>query len=97
MLAGPWDRIPGMGEVTLRYWASAAAAAGVDSDVVNLPPGATLAEVKALAVSLHPTPRFKDVLACCSVLIGDRPANGDDSWAVPDGASVEFLPPFAGG
>lgn len=84
-------------QITLRYWASAAAAAGVDSDIVPVTAGVSLGELKRQAVELHPSQKFRDVIGCCSVLIGDRPANGNDSVLVAPGSHVEFLPPFAGG
>lgn len=85
------------GQVTLRYWASAAAAAGVESDTIDIDAPVSLSELKARARGLHDSARFRDVLACCSVLVGDRPANDDDAVLVHPGSSVEFLPPFAGG
>lgn len=85
--------------VTLRYWASARAAAGVDHDVVEVSGPVTLAEILARAVALHPGSRLSDVLAVCSVLVGDRPVGSaePEDVVVEPGASVEFLPPFAGG
>jgi sulfur-carrier protein len=85
------------GQITLRYWASAAAAAGVDSDLLDVDGPVPLATLKQRAVGLHEGRKFRDVIGCCSVLIGDRPANGNDDVLVDPGSSVEFLPPFAGG
>jgi molybdopterin synthase sulfur carrier subunit len=50
-------------------------------------------------VSLHPDTRLAAVLAVCSVLVGDQPVGSRDpgSVEVRPGATVEFLPPFAGG
>ena len=89
----------GTGAVTVRYWASARAAAGVDHDLLEVEGPVTLAEIVALAVSSHPGSRLGDVLAVCSVLVGDRPAGSADpaDVVVGPGDSVEFLPPFAGG
>lgn len=85
--------------VTLRYWASARAAAGVDHDLIEVSGPVTLAEIIARAVALHPGSRLAEVLAVCSVLVGDRPVGSaePDDVVVEPGASVEFLPPFAGG
>jgi molybdopterin synthase sulfur carrier subunit len=86
--------------VTLRYWASARAAAGVDSDPLEVSGLTPLAELVTRVKGLHAaSPRFAQVLATCSVMVGDRPVTTDDPWAVqvPPGATVEFLPPFAGG
>ncbi len=88
---------PATGPITLRYWAAAAAAAGVDSDAIEVNGPVSLASLKSQARKLHDGRRFADVLSCCSVLVGERPANGDDERLVPPGSTVEFLPPFAGG
>ena len=88
------------GLVTLRYWASARAAAGVDADPFDVSGHTTLADLVSRAKAVHAdSPRFADVIACCSVMVGDRPVTTDDprEVQVPPGATVEFLPPFAGG
>ncbi len=88
-----------VGTVTVHYWASARAAAGVASDQMSVTGSLTLAEVVAEAVSRHPGGRLSDVLGACSVLIGDLPVSGAnrDLVRVEPGQVVEFLPPFAGG
>ncbi len=94
------DHQPSIGQVTLRYWASARAAAGTDSDALDVPGPVSLADLMSRARQAHAdSSRFSDVLACCSVMVGDRPVTTDDpaSVLVPPGATVEFLPPFAGG
>jgi sulfur-carrier protein len=94
------DRDTGAGRVTLRYWASARAAAGTDSDAVEVPGAVTLAELVGRAKQAHAdSPRFAQVLSCCSMMVGDRPVTTDDPTQVlvQPGATVEFLPPFAGG
>lgn len=90
---------PPAGSVTLRYWASARAAAGVDHDVVAVAGPVSLADLVGRAASLHPGTRLPEVLEVCSVLVGDRPVGSADpaDVLVPPGSSVEFLPPFAGG
>jgi molybdopterin converting factor small subunit len=90
---------PSGGQITVRYWASARAAAGADHDVLDVAGPLTLAEVTAHVRRLHDDGRFRDVLSTCSVLVGDRPAATDDpsTVMVRPGESVEFLPPFAGG
>ena len=83
--------------VTVRYWAAARAAAGRESDVVR--PG-SLTEVLERVLALHAgNRRLADVVAMCSVLVGERPVGAADpaTIAVPGGASIELLPPFAGG
>ncbi|WP_240617270.1 MoaD/ThiS family protein [Nocardioides speluncae] len=83
----------------MRYWASARAAAGVEADLLPASGPLTLTEVLREALALHPGTRLGDVLAICSVLVGDRPVTAEDPGAVlvPPGSTVEFLPPFAGG
>ena len=99
MTAEP-HRDASVGRVILRYWASARAAAGTDSDAMEVSGAVTLAELVRRAREAHAdSPRFSDVLSCCSMMVGDRPVTTDDpnEVLVPPGATVEFLPPFAGG
>jgi molybdopterin converting factor small subunit len=85
--------------ITVRYWASARSAAGVEADELSVAGPITLAEVDSRAVGLHPGTRLSDVLHVCSVLVGDRPVSSEEpsEVQVAPGSSVEFLPPFAGG
>lgn len=86
--------------VTVRYWASARAAAGVEADEVEVGPHATLADVLDRLPRLHPDrPSLPGVLAVCSALVGERPVGSSDPAAVAlrPGDVVELLPPFAGG
>jgi len=87
------------GHVTLRYWASARAAAGTDTDTVEVDGPVFLADLLARAKQTHDTPRFREVLACCAVMVGDRPVTTSEpaEVVVRPGENVEFLPPFAGG
>ena len=60
----------------------------------------SLAEVLAAVRAAHrDNERLGDVMEICSVLIGETPVTTSDPSAVdvPAGASVELLPPFAGG
>ncbi len=88
------------GHVTLRYWASLRAAAGVAEDRLEVAGAVTLASLTAHALALRPANRrFADVLGTCSVLVADRPVASADPTevVVQPGQTVEFLPPFAGG
>ena len=100
-MADPARRIDSpAGHIRLRYWAAARAAAGAAEDVIEISAPCTLADLKARAMALHASsPRFAAVLDTCSVLVGDRPVASEDPAAVvvDPGATVEFLPPFAGG
>ena len=59
----------------------------------------TLADLRRAAADLHPGTRLPEVLAACSTLVGEQPVGTADptTYVVEPGASVEFLPPFAGG
>ncbi len=85
--------------ITVRYWAAARTAAGVDRDTLPVEGPLTLDEVVRRAVAAHPGTRLAGVLEICSVLVGDRPVATEDPATVTihPGQSVEFLPPFAGG
>jgi len=85
--------------IRVRYWAAAKAAAGSDSDDVAVTGPITLAELRAAVAALHPGTRLAEGLAACSTLVGEQPVGLADptSYVVEPGASVEFLPPFAGG
>lgn len=85
--------------IRVRYWAAAKAAAGTAQDDLLVNGPLTLADVRKRAVELHPGTRLAEVLGACSVLIGDEPVGTrlPDEVLVEPGASVEFLPPFAGG
>ena len=90
------DEIP---PITVRYWASARAAAGVEADQLPATEALTLTDVGRRAAALHPGTRLPGVLEACSVLVGDQPvkSRAPDTVLVRPGQTVEFLPPFAGG
>ena len=86
--------------VTLRYWASARAAAGVAEDAVPVDGPLTLAErARGGPWRCIRARNLEAVLGVCSVLVGDRPVGSRDPATVQlaPGDTVEFLPPFAGG
>jgi molybdopterin synthase sulfur carrier subunit len=85
--------------ISVHYWASARAAAGVDTDVLEVDAPVTVSEVVRRVLALHDATKLEPVLEVCSVLIGDRPlgTQARDEVTVAPGESVEFLPPFAGG
>lgn len=77
--------------VTLRLFAAARAAAGASSAQVSPGP---LADVLT-ALQIDRPQRLGQVLTLCSFICdGRRLEQGD---AVPDGAVVDVLPPYAGG
>lgn len=85
--------------IEARYWAAAKQAAGVDADRLEVEGAVTLADLQQRLLGLHPGTRLGDVLACCSVLVDDRPVTTEDPGEVvlDPGVTVQFLPPFAGG
>ncbi|MDJ0335846.1 MoaD/ThiS family protein [Salinibacterium sp. G-O1] len=80
-----------MAEVTVRYFAAAAEAAGCDEE--QLPVASTVGELRSLLVERYGDAMAR-VLAAGSFLV-DGVVSRDDSRAV--GARVDVLPPFAGG
>jgi molybdopterin synthase sulfur carrier subunit len=85
--------------ILVRYWAAARSAAGTAEDALEVVGPVTLADVRAEVVRRHAGSRLADVIAVCSVLVGDQPVAtlNPAAVAVPPGSTVEFLPPFAGG
>ena len=84
-------------DVTVRYWAAARAAAGVETEQVT---ASTLTDVLAEITRRHRgRDRFSDVIGTCSILHGEIPVGSRDpaDVAVREGDFIEFLPPFAGG
>lgn len=87
--------------ITLRYYAAACAAAGVDTEKLEVPQGATLSFVlERLGDGDRPTepssPPLTDVLRRCSFLVNEIAAKDRDR-PLADGDLVDVLPPFAGG
>lgn len=81
--------------VTVRYFAAARAAAGSDAETLDVPAGASVDDLLAIARERH-APAFARVLERCSFLL-DEVAVRDRSIPVPSGATLDVLPPFAGG
>ncbi|MCV7189008.1 MoaD/ThiS family protein [Mycolicibacterium thermoresistibile] len=81
-------------ELTVRYFAAARAAAGVDEQTVRVPAGATVQE---LADQLaRGSAELSRVLPRCSYLC-DGVAVRDTAQPLHPGQTVDVLPPFAGG
>ena len=82
--------------MTVRFWAAARSAAGVEGESVT---AATLAEVLDAVHANHPDRRFAEVMRICSIVVGDRPVGSREPAEIQlaPGDTVEFLPPFAGG
>jgi molybdopterin synthase sulfur carrier subunit len=79
----------------IRYWAAARAAAGVAEE----PYDATTLDQALTAAAAGRDAEFERVLARSSFLIDGSPVGTRDPALVElaDGATVEVLPPFAGG
>lgn len=76
--------------VTVRYWAAARAATGVEEE--HRPPG-LVGEVLAAAAADHPA--LQPVLAVASILRDG--VSADAAERAEAGTTLEVLPPFAGG
>lgn len=85
-----------MATVTMRYWAAAKAAAGVDEQQLT---AQTLADALTAARAAHDSAGFRAVLARCSFIIDGNPVGrrAAESVELAEGSVVEVLPPFAGG
>ena len=95
VVAGARDPV----EVRVRFFAGAAAAAGLDEEVVLLEGGS--ATLSGLLLHLHDLhPRLGAVLEVASTLVDEVAVRADPLEEGPplrDGAQVDVLPPFAGG
>ena len=79
-----------MGVISVRYFAAAAEAAGVDSEQLDAGPAD---EVRLAMVARHPA--LAAVLSRCALLADGVRVDGNDPVAV--GVTLDVLPPFAGG
>jgi len=77
--------------ITVRYFAAAAEAAGIDTEQLA---AGSAAQVSAAMVAAHGSDLDR-VLARCALLADGVRVEGDDP--VPRGATLDVLPPFAGG
>ena len=78
--------------VTVRYFAGARAASGVDTETRT---AASLGELVGQLVDAHGE-RLERVLTACSFLV-DGTQTRDRATSLAPGAVVDVLPPFAGG
>lgn len=80
--------------VQIRYWAGAAAAAGVEHETI----AADSVEAALTTARAERGAGFASVLDVCSILVGGR-RQGAEQLASPltEPTQVEVLPPFAGG
>lgn len=80
--------------VTVRYFAGARAVAGVDEEAVRLPAGSTVGALVAELARLRPP--LAEILERCSYLANAQAVRDLDA-PLPADATVDVLPPFAGG
>jgi molybdopterin synthase sulfur carrier subunit len=78
--------------VTVRYFAGARAASGVDTETLD---AASLDELVGQIVDAHGE-KLERVLTACSFLV-DGTSTRDPAVRLFPGAVVDVLPPFAGG
>lgn len=79
--------------VTLLYFAAAREKAGISSERLELPAGATVGALLEVVRARHPA--LAEVLPRCRIAV-DQAFTGADA-TVPDGAEVALIPPVAGG
>jgi len=77
-------------DVTIRYWASARAAAGCESESLA---GYRVGEVLEAAAAAHTS--LGVVLKVSTILLDGRPVTASEP--LTGGAILEVLPPFSGG
>ena len=85
-----------MAKGVIRYWAAAKAAAGAAAEPYD---ALTLADALDAAQVRHPEQDFARVLSRSSFLVNSEPVGmrPHEEVELPEGATVEVLPPFAGG
>ena len=88
-----------MSSVTVRYFAGARAAAGRDSEVLARPPATAVWTVDDALheLSRRHGPGLAKVLAASSFLLDEVAVRSLEAPLPPEGATLDVLPPFAGG
>ncbi|GAY08978.1 molybdenum cofactor biosynthesis protein MoaD [Pseudonocardia sp. N23] len=81
---------------TVHFFAAARAAAGTEATSVALPEGATVEDLLDALRAAH-GPEFARVLQRCSYLLDEVAVRDSAATPVPAGATLDVLPPFAGG
>lgn len=82
--------------LTVRYFAGARTAAGRDTETVPLRPGLVTVDDVVRELAERHGPDLAKVLDACSYLL-DETAVRDRSTPLPPRATLDVLPPFAGG
>ncbi|MGV9662406.1 MoaD/ThiS family protein [Nocardia niigatensis] len=79
--------------VEVRYFAAIADAVGKDKETLDLPSGATVADLRSTLSAVY-GPKLDPMLKVCAYLIGDELTR---DVSTPLSPRVDVLPPFAGG
>ncbi|WP_028479840.1 MoaD/ThiS family protein [Nocardia sp. CNY236] len=79
--------------VEIRYFAAIAEAVGRTGEALDLPAGATVADLRATLSATY-GPDVDKMLSVCAYLIGDELTRDPEA---PLSSTVDVLPPFAGG
>ncbi|MFC8043980.1 MoaD/ThiS family protein [Nocardia sp. NPDC057353] len=79
--------------VEVRYFAAIADAVGKDREVLALPDGATVADLRGALAAAYGT-ELDAMLGACAYLVGDELTRDRAAVLTP---TVDVLPPFAGG
>jgi len=81
-------------QVTVRYFAAAHAAAGVEAETLVVRPGTTISELVERLADRGSS--LASVLSRCSYLC-DGVVVRDETTALRPGDTIDVLPPFSGG
>jgi molybdopterin synthase sulfur carrier subunit len=85
--------------LTIRYFAAARAAAGVETEVIEIPAADPPWSVESALckIAKRHGPELSKVLGSCSFLLDEVAVRSLTAQLPPDGATLDVLPPFAGG
>ncbi|WP_081622433.1 MoaD/ThiS family protein [Jongsikchunia kroppenstedtii] len=86
-------------DVTVRFFAAARAASGIENLTITLPDGATLDDLENVLTSNDGPGNHSEmerVLARSSYLCNEI-ATTERTRQLPQGSTIDVLPPFAGG
>ncbi|MGW0178795.1 MoaD/ThiS family protein [Nocardia sp. NPDC003345] len=79
--------------VEVRYFAAIADAVGKNAETLDLPAGATVADLRTLLAATY-GPDLDKMLGVCAYLMGDELTRDTTAALTP---RVDVMPPFAGG
>jgi sulfur-carrier protein len=85
-----------MGSLTVRYFAAARAATGVESESLPIPPDGLTVDGALRALIDRHGPALERVLGACSFLLDEVSVRSLEA-RLSDKSVLDVLPPFAGG